>query len=121
VSQQETVHDNADSVACRIVDVAERLASQVNMTCEIPPNYDPSNLWYRQVIAEIRHEFTNYEQLLEELPLCVDHVAAGGECVWDTEAGLECSLAEEAHKIIKWAANRVAEAEYDKWQNTQQT
>jgi hypothetical protein len=91
------------------------------VTSRIPDDYDPSELWCPQILAQIRHEFTNYEELLHDLPMCVDHWDAGGECVWDAETGLDCPLASQAHDIIKWAANRVASAEFDRWQNGRQT
>ena len=121
MSQQETTNRNTESAACRIAEVAEQLASQVKVTSQIPPDYDPSELSWEQIRAEIRHDHTNYHQLLWELPICVDHHDAGGECVWDAETGLECPLAEEAHDIIKWAANRVASAEFDRLQKRHQT
>ena len=94
MSQQETTNRNTEDAPCQIVEVANQLASQANVTSRIPPDYDPSELWYEQIRAEIRHEFTNYEQLLHELPICADHWDAGGECVWDAESGLECPLVE---------------------------
>jgi hypothetical protein len=121
VSVRQTVDSRTDSAACRIVEVAKQLALQVELTSPIPPDYDPSELWWPQIRAEIRHEFTNYDQLLRELPMCVDHRDEAGECVWDLERDLECPLERQAHDIIKWAANRVASAEFERSQNTRQT
>jgi hypothetical protein len=116
VNQREIVDRDSEGAECRIVEVAKRLATQVKMTSQITPEYDPGKQSYGQALAEIRHEFTNYEQLLHELPICVDHWNAGGECVWDAEREPECPLGKEAHDIIKLSAKDLAEAEYRRWQ-----
>ena len=66
MSRQEMADRNVQGAPCRIVEVAGRLATREKVTSQIPPHYHPGDQWYEQVIAEIRDEFSNYEQLLFE-------------------------------------------------------
>ena len=102
----------AERLRCQIVEVANELVARLEVQ-ELPEDFDPGDLWYKQILANIRHEFTNYEGLLHELPLCVDFWDAGGECT--AEISLECPLQQEAHDLLKWAANDMAKEVYQKW------
>ncbi|MCK4348966.1 MAG: hypothetical protein KAW47_10150 [Thermoplasmatales archaeon] len=98
---------------CNIVDKASDLASEV-WAEELPDNFDPSDLHYNEILANIRHEFTNYQELLWQLPLCVDFENPD-YCEKVTIEGYGCPLQEEAHDIIKWSAKEKAEQIYSKW------
>lgn len=109
---------------CNIVKIAESLTSRIE-TRDLPPDFDPGDEWYNQILACIRHEYTNYEQLLWELPLCVDfwdehgseycRVAAGcSEQEWG-RGFYPCPLQEWAHDILKWAAKAAAEKVYSEF------
>ena len=48
---------------CNIVDKASDLASEV-WAEELPDDFVPGDLSYDELLANIRHEFTNYQELL---------------------------------------------------------
>ena len=100
---------------CQIVEVAKELVGQVEAQ-ELPSDFDPGDLWYDEILAVIRHEYTNYEELLNKLPLCVD-IWDAGQCVWQSEDDfdLECPFEREAHDLLKWAAKDAAEEVYQRW------
>ena len=98
---------------CNIVDKASDLASEV-WAEELPDNFEPGDLYYNEILANIRHEFTNYQELLWQLPLCVDFENPD-YCEKVTIEGYGCPLQEEAHDIIKWSAKEKAEQIYSKW------
>jgi hypothetical protein len=98
---------------CNIVDKASDLASEV-WAEELPDNFEPGDLYYNEILANIRHEFTNYQELLWQLPLCVDFENPD-YCEKVTIEGYGCPLQKEAHDIIKWSAKEKAEQIYSKW------
>lgn len=99
---------------CRIVEVAESLVGEIE-AYELPPDFDPGDLYYNEILANLRHEYTNYEPILWSLPSCSDHWEQGGECVWDYESDYECHLSREAHDLLKWAAKDAAAEVYQRW------
>jgi hypothetical protein len=103
-----------DRPPCLVVELAEELVSQIEAQ-ELPPDFEPGDLHYRQILAHIRHEYTNYEQLLWKFPICVDHWEQGGMCDLDTDTGEPCIRMQEAHDLLKWKAKDAAAATYAEW------
>jgi hypothetical protein len=110
---------------CPVLEAAKSLVGDVQGT--LPPcDWQPVGYIYNQVLAELRHEYTNYETLLSSLPVCVD-LWDSGECpdnprTWSEEMcldseGEECMLAKEAHDMLKWAARDEAEQVYRAWRD----
>ena len=82
----------------------------------IPAEWQPDpGASYNEVVAEIRHAYTDYEDLLHSLPLCIDEMEAG-RCTWDPEQESWCSIKDEAHNLLKWAAKGVAIRLYKEYQ-----
>ena len=52
---------------CLRLEVAEQLENQVEGH-EIPSDFEPGDIFDNEVLANIRHEYTNYEELLSVLP-----------------------------------------------------
>jgi hypothetical protein len=97
-----------DSCELGIVDTAEDLAKQIE-GIPLPADYDTSGLGYRQILASIRHEYTNYETLLYELPDCIPLWHAGKCPHANTEDSEdECPLRCLAHDILKQAGKEEA-------------
>lgn len=93
---------------CSKLEVVQSLIDQLEAE-EIPDDYDRGNLSYNEILADIRHTYTNYEELLYELPECVG-------CTWNVgEEGIECPNATLAHDQLKWAARSLAESIYMEW------
>jgi len=106
--------------SCPVLVAAERLSKSVQ-GADLPADWAPSEELYEdEILANIRHEHTNYEQLLNRLPLCADEWDAG-RCHWDYETDGPCLLQEEAHDTLKWAAKNCAERLYKQWQERQQS
>lgn len=80
----------------------------------IPDDFDPLDLSYNEIIANIRHQYTNYENILFELHLCVEYWDRGGYCPHDNEDG-GCILISETHDNLKWAAKEIAKDSYQEW------
>ena len=97
-----------------IKEAAKQLVTKLEVDA-LPEDFDIAGLWYPQCVAKVRHNYTNYEQLLTELPLCVDYRDAGGACPHNFESGYDCPLKIAAHDTLKWAANDLAKQEYDAW------
>ena len=98
---------------CNIVAIASDLASKVEAP-ELPSDFEPGDLYYNEILANIRHEYTNYEKLLWQLPLCIDFKNPD-YCEKVTIEGYGCPLQKEAHDIIKWSAKEKAEQIYSRW------
>jgi len=102
---------------CNIVALASDLVSKA-WAKELPDDFEPGDLSDDQILANIRHEYTNYQELLQELPLCVDFENQAyckkiiGRGYLD---GDECPLLQEAHDVIKWGAKEKAEQVYSSW------
>ena len=90
-----------------IVKVARQLTGQLE-GIELPEDYDNGELSYPQIIADVRHNYTNYDDVLRMLPLCVDVWASNGICNWDMETDDECCLFTQAHDLIQRKANEIA-------------
>lgn len=80
--------------------LAEKLQAR-----EIPSDFDPEGWHYLEAVAHVRHTFTNYEDLLEELPDCLDCFGEDGECIHKAVA----------HDILKVEAKSLAMQIYDQW------
>jgi hypothetical protein len=91
-----------------IVEAAKRLVSKIEVH-ELPDYFAVDDLYYRQLLAHVRHVYTNYDQLLGELPSCADYWAQGGFCPHDFDDWEECPLIIKAHDVLKWAATAKAE------------
>ena len=99
---------------CPLVEKAESLVSQIEAQ-ELPDIesmasslFEPSdwgNWSYNQILAHIRHEYTNYEKLLDELPSC----PADCNGLVDEQ---ECIQRIIAHDTLKWAAKEAAAEAY---------
>jgi hypothetical protein len=92
---------------CVILITAESLVSQVQAE-GLPNDFEPGDFPYRVILADIRHNYTNYESLLAELPQECQL------CQW-SEEGVECISRTMAHDLLKWEANGAAEGLYDEW------
>ena len=102
---------------CKIVEVAKALVSEIEAQ-ELPADFEPGWVRYNQIIAGIRHEYTNYDQLLDRLPLCVDLWERNGTeyCNQQLEFPEDsCPLKDEAHDLLKWAAKAAAVEAYSGW------
>lgn len=98
----------SNNIQCEKVEAAKSLIEELSAT-EIPENYDPGELNYDEILANIRHEFTNCDELYWAIPDC-------DICTWDvSEEGYECPEATYAHDEIKWAAKGLAEKIYREW------
>lgn len=106
-----------------IVEKAHKLAHRLEAKGPLPDDYKPEEL-YNVILADIRHEYTNYEDLLNELPLCEstepDWHGCDLACPFriqgdggDSEC--ECPYSEQAHDELKWAAKGLAERLYGEW------
>lgn len=73
---------------------------------EIPDGYEPGDWYYNQILAEIRHEYTNYDELLWELPDCPD-------CPEEVRG--ECEGVYLSHDALKWEAKNLAHSIYQEW------
>ena len=122
-------------MACpvEIVERAEELRTQLAPKRSLPdgykpedqypeladmPGYEPTPMPYNVILAEIRHEYTNYEDLLYELPLCPCAdipCERGGTDDCPCRDGQECQFAQAAHESLKWAAKGLAEQIYREW------
>ena len=88
----------------------------------IPSDYEPGDYEYAQILAEIRHTYTNYEELLMEMDQmanCIEYYHSGnicsiGEFAWDNLDG-ECDPKQFAHDTLKWAARDLAKELYNDW------
>jgi hypothetical protein len=81
---------------CDIAEIGERLLARLKLNDGIAPNNGGGD-W--QAIAHARHQDTNYEDLLNELPGC-----------WlCDEDGLPCKAHELAYGLLKLEARRLVE------------
>jgi hypothetical protein len=96
---------------CPIIDLAWELSEQVEIG-DIPSDSDAGDMWYNQVLAHLRHGYTNYEELLLSLNACC-------HSNWQ-DCGPDCLDKEIAHGILKQAAKRVADLAYTEWLDTKQ-
>ena len=90
-----------------IVEAARRLVSKIEVSA-VPGYFAVGDLYYRQLLAHVRHTYTNYGELRDALPSCAHYRAQGGFCPHDFEKGV-CWLRTEAHDILEWAATTEAE------------
>jgi hypothetical protein len=103
----------------RLVKVAEELHKQLQGE-EIPEGFEPSEHYWEN-IASVRHEYTNYEELLYQLPSCTDFVEENEEnralCIRISEElkGGQCPWCEEAHDLLKYEERAIAVRVYDMW------
>ena len=99
---------------CPVVQIAGDLARQIEAQ-ELPEDFDLKDMPYNLILPHIRHEYTNYEELLHDLPLCVDRWDQGIKC-YPEGAGEECNSMRKARDILKRAAKDAAEEIYLKWE-----
>ena len=90
-----------------ITDLAESLVDRLKGQ-SLPADFEIGDGHYNLLIAHIRHEFTNYEELLWKLPGCPMECTA-------IEDGDECIYQIMAHDTLKWAAKALAEELYSTW------
>ena len=103
---------------CRIVSIAHELSEQLTAQ-ELGEDFNPAGVSYNQVLADVRHNYTNYEALLyvmDEIGDCVKRWEESASCSWNPEEEDECFLKLRAHDILKWAAKDLAEGTYKRWQ-----
>jgi hypothetical protein len=91
---------------------AEKLTEKLEFTEPIPDDFDPTG-YAPPILADLRHNFMNYDDVWGELWLfCV-------ECTDSTDQPAPCTIGDEdgelwqdrdrmAYWIIKWAANDLA-------------
>jgi hypothetical protein len=90
-----------------IVEVAKHLVIKIEVR-RLPDYFAVGDMYYRELLTHVRHAYTNYDELTEEMPSCADYRAHGGYCPHDFDKG-ECWLRTEAYDILKWAATVEAE------------
>ena len=104
-----------------IIEKAEELVDRLEAKGSLPDDYKPEEL-YNVTLADIRHEYTNYEDLLHELPLCpcVD-VPCDKAGTYDCPCyeGSPCESEYAAHETLKWPAKVLAERLYGEWRRKQ--
>lgn len=111
VGEPETQPEGED---CPVVQIAGDLARQIEAQ-ELPEDFDLGDMPYNLLLPHIRHEYTNYGELLRDLPLCADLWDQGIECYFEGESE-ECRLMREARDILKRAAKDAAEEIYLRWE-----
>lgn len=90
---------------------ADELASQIEGR-EIPPSDDILEGSYPETLAQIRHEYTNYDTMLREWSaLCMEYIRDGGECPYEDA----CPYCEKAYLTLASAARDEARALYAQW------
>jgi hypothetical protein len=102
---------------CEAEKIATAFSRQL-VVQELPEGFDSGNLSYNEVLAGIRHEYTNYESLLYEMQEalnCLGRAEAGDPCPVNPEEEDVCSLELQAHDILKWAAKSLAEEAHRRW------
>lgn len=104
---------------CRIVEIAEELVSEVKVEASLRDFYHGGGL-SSKMLAHIRHKYTNYEQLLDWLPLCVDFwdkysTEYCDQVSDDDEPEGHCPLREQAHDILQLETTDAAEAACYRW------
>ena len=99
---------------CPVVQIAGDLARQIEAQ-ELPEDFNPGDMSYNLLLPHIRHEYTNYGELLRDFPLCADLWDQGIKCYSEGESQ-ECHLMREARDILKRAAKDAAEEIYLKWE-----
>lgn len=102
-----------------MLEKAKELASP-EATGPVPDDYDPGDFSLNEVLADIRHEYTNYEGLLHSLPLCAasepDWPGCSEECPFYHELWeCKCPYLDQVHHDLKWAAKEVARILYEEW------
>ncbi len=110
-----------------IVQKAETLKPRIQAR-ELPADFVPGASGfvgaasYHAVLARVRHEFTNYLELLGQLPQCMltadEHKDLRKVCP-ELGPGAECPYRKKAHNVLKWVANSAAKAAYDQWRRNQ--
>lgn len=111
VGEPETEPEAED---CPVVQIAGDLTRQIEAR-ELPEDFDPGDMPYNLLLPHIRHEYTNYGELLHDLPSCVELWDQGIKCYSEGESK-ECNLMREARDILKRAAKDAAEKIYLKWE-----
>jgi hypothetical protein len=90
--------------------VAARASVQKLEGYTIPDDFNPEDIAYDQIIAHVRHEFTNYVKLLMDFP------NECPVCTWNNdEEGCECISITEARDILKEEARSIAVGFYNQW------
>jgi len=107
---------------CKIVEEAKRLAERLEGQ-SLPPGFDHGG---QNVYALIRHEHTNYDELLEELNLvCIDQIGQCQECTsteeswywnYDLDVGFSmCGPKYEAYHLLKGLTKALTSRLYEEW------
>lgn len=106
----------------KINDIAWQLAEKLEGS-DLPPDYEPADDQYLQIIANIRHEYTNYEELLYALSAYTTGACPvyfiSGEIHPDCEEE-QCAQLDMAHDILKSEAKKIAVQLFDKWSRTRE-
>jgi len=106
---------------CLVIKQAEERVSEIKAH-DLPTDFDPGDMSYNEILAHVRHEFTNYEALLFTLPPCAvlwGHREYG--CIQKLGSNVsenDCPWEQEAHDLLKWAAKGAAEEVYQAWLKT---
>ncbi len=98
--------------SCDVTETAGRLSLQLEAQA-IPDDYDPVGAYW-QIIANVRHSFTNYDTLLAALPDCpleCPIAESNGDLT-----GQSCANYDLAHDILKTEARRLAMNLYRAWE-----
>lgn len=94
---------------CDVIDIANELAGRLQATADrLPEALDwEEGTPMPVILADIRHRLTNYEEIIVELPQCGQPVVISAEVE-------DCDNRTQAHDIIKWAANGIAQQLYER-------
>lgn len=103
---------------CDMQASAEALTKQLEGR-PIPPGYRFDSDHYGARLAAIRHEFTNYEDLLYSLPVCADYMEQHGpiycDMMEDPDEPARCTIRDAAHDLLQEEANTMAAELYSRW------
>jgi hypothetical protein len=99
---------------CNIEQMTDSLVSQLK-GYDLPADFEPVGDYW-EIIAHIRHTYTNYEQLLYvvgEACLAFQEENDYDYCISVEEEGLPCPISQDVHDELKWEAQDLAQQLYD--------
>lgn len=111
---------NKGSCPKEIEQLVKLLMHQIK-AADLPDDYSPGDSSYPEILANIRHEYTNYEELLNCLNEKLINIETGDSFCWTCPIGNldedrpECVLEQSAHDELKYATKAKAKEIYQHW------
>lgn len=107
---------------CPVIEMKDNLLSRLEVY-ELPSDFRPSTHKLFNLQVQLRHRYTNYEELLgyEGLEgLCIEHIENGGECTYSVDENddprwIGCPALSEIYNALKWTATDKALEAYERW------